>query len=210
MGEFDVLQRTSDGMFNATTLLKQWNGLSGQKKMIAHYFENNAVDEFINALMLEENLSYRNSVVIKSKANKGENAGTWMHPLLFIDFAMWVNPKFKVKVLRFVYDELIKYRNDAGDAYKKMASGIANIVDSSIMKDAMKKVAKALNYVVYNTHESNIRNKIADEDNLKEMYELEKDIAKLIRYGYIKNFSDLINHLRNRWCEKWQPKILKA
>lgn len=34
-----------------------------------------------------------------------------MHPLLFIDFAMWLNPAFKVKVLKFVYDELIKFRN---------------------------------------------------------------------------------------------------
>ena len=25
MGNFDILQRTSDGMFNATELLKQWN-----------------------------------------------------------------------------------------------------------------------------------------------------------------------------------------
>lgn len=25
MGEFEVNQRTSDGMFNATILLKQWN-----------------------------------------------------------------------------------------------------------------------------------------------------------------------------------------
>ncbi|MBC7407182.1 MAG: KilA-N domain-containing protein [Arcicella sp.] len=40
--------------------------------------------------------------MIKSKANKGVNAGTWMHPILFIDFAMWINPKFKVKVLKFV------------------------------------------------------------------------------------------------------------
>lgn len=31
----------------------------------------------------------------KSRANKGDNAGAWMHPILFVDFAMWINPKFK-------------------------------------------------------------------------------------------------------------------
>ena len=34
MGEFSVYQRTSDGMFNATDLLKQWNETSGQKKQM--------------------------------------------------------------------------------------------------------------------------------------------------------------------------------
>ena len=32
------------------------------------------------------------------------NGGTWMHPMLFIDFAMWINPSFKYDVLKFVYD----------------------------------------------------------------------------------------------------------
>ena len=45
----------------------------------------------------------------------------WMHPFLFIDFAMWINPTFKVTVIKFVYDELINYRNEAGDAYREMA-----------------------------------------------------------------------------------------
>lgn len=31
---------------------------------------------------------------------------------------MWINPKFEVKVIKFAFDELIKYRNDAGDNYK--------------------------------------------------------------------------------------------
>lgn len=29
MGSFDVLQRTNDGMFNASALLKQWNAVDG-------------------------------------------------------------------------------------------------------------------------------------------------------------------------------------
>lgn len=124
MGDFDVIQRTSDGMFNATTLLKAWNEYSGQKKQMIHYSENASTNEFISALLSEENLKERNSVVLQSR---GKSGGTWMHPLLFIDFAMWVNPTFKVKVLRFVYDQLIQYRNDAGDSYKEMTSAICKI-----------------------------------------------------------------------------------
>ncbi len=40
MGNFEVFQRTSDGFFNATTLLKQWNANSGMNKKLDHYFEN--------------------------------------------------------------------------------------------------------------------------------------------------------------------------
>jgi len=32
MRNFEVIQRTSDGMFDATSLLKQWNTYSGQQK----------------------------------------------------------------------------------------------------------------------------------------------------------------------------------
>lgn len=40
-----------------------------------------------------------------------------MHPILFVKFAMWLNPRFEVQVIKFVYDQMLKYRNDAGDAY---------------------------------------------------------------------------------------------
>lgn len=46
-----------------------------------------------------------------------------MHPLMFIDFAMWLNPAFKVKVLKFVSDQMLSYRNEVGEAYKQLASG---------------------------------------------------------------------------------------
>ena len=58
MGCFSVEQRTKDGMFNATSLLKQWNESSGQQKQIAHFFENENTKEFIEALMEEENFKY--------------------------------------------------------------------------------------------------------------------------------------------------------
>lgn len=51
MGDFDVLQRTSDGMFNATELLKQWNRSKGMKKEIGDYFDNNSSKEFINTII---------------------------------------------------------------------------------------------------------------------------------------------------------------
>lgn len=208
MGDFDVLQRTSDGMFNATALLKQWNNYSGQKKQMIHYTENASTNEFVNALISEENLSKRNSVIIKSKANRGANAGTWMHPLLFIDFAMWLNPAFKVKVLRFVYDQLIQYRNDAGYSYGAMTSAIAKIVRKEFLQAAIPQISKANNLIVFGEHERGIRNTKAEEAKMAELVELQKDIAKLINGGFIKSFEALIGYLRKLWRDKYTPKAL--
>lgn len=111
LANFTVEQRTKDGMFNATGLLKQWNEKNGQQKSIAHYLENSASQEFIKALINEENFTCRNSVYVVSKARIDRGGGTLMHPLMFIDFCMWLNPTFKVKVLKFVSDQMLSYRN---------------------------------------------------------------------------------------------------
>jgi hypothetical protein len=207
MGDFDVIQRTSDGMFDATSLLKQWNAYSGQQKKLDHYFENNSTKEFITALMSEENLNTRNSVYLKTRGKKGK---TMMCPLLFIDYSMWLNPAFKIKVLKFISDELLKYRNEAGDAYIKMTAAIASIVPKKNLPLSIKKVARALNYIVYNSHERELRNKQAEENKARELAELEKDVAKLINQDFIKSFSSLVNYLRRLWREKYMPKELRT
>lgn len=208
MGDFDVIQRTSDGMFNATSLMKQWNESNGSKKEIKHFLEENKnTQEFINALISEENLKGRNSAYLKTRGIKG---GTWMHPFLFIKFSMWLNPRFEVKVIKFVYDELIKYRNEAGDAYRDMAASIQKIVPKKELPVRISQIAKAINYIVYNAHESEIRNKRAEEGKVRELAGLEKDIAMLINRGFIKSFDGLIQHLRLIWREKYEPKELAS
>jgi len=219
MDKFEVIQRTKDGMFNATSLLKQWNNCSNIKKDIDDYLKNESTKEFVTALISEENLDTQKNgydgsdcklAYYRSRANKGDNAGTWMHPIMFIDFCMWLNPTFKVKVLKFVSDEMLKYRNDAGDAYREMCTSVAKLVEKTFIQTAIKDVAKALNYIVYNNHEPMMRNKNADESLLREMVELEKDIVKLIHFGFVKSFDGLKEYLRVRWREKWQPKVLTA
>ena len=208
MGEFEVLQRTSDGMFNSTLLLTQWNRSNKESKEISKFFENSNTKKFITALMLEENLHTQNSAYVKSRASKGSNAGTWMHPILFVKFAMWLNPRFEVKVIKFVYDELIKYRNDAGDAYREMSSSISRIVDKSFMPVAIQNIAKALNHIVFSSHESDIRNKQADESKMRELFELERKVSSLINEGFIISYEQLVKYLRKIWSQKHTPKAL--
>lgn len=209
MGQFHVEQRTKDGMFNATDLLKQWNKSAGQQKDIAHYFENSSTEEFINALISEEKFTSRNSVYVKSKARADRGGGTWMHPIMFVDFAMWLNPAFKVKVIKFVYDQMLKYRNDAGDAYRELSSAISSIVPRTFMPQAMSKIGEALNFVVFGKHEKMLRNKKGSEESMRELFELERRLADNINDGLIKDFEQVIAFLRKRYSNKYYPKVFK-
>lgn len=207
MGDFKVTQRTKDGFFNATELLKRWNEKSGMKKELKHYFENQSSNELINTIVERENLNSRNSAYLSSR---GKNGGTWMHPILFIDFAMWINPSFKYDVIKFVYDEMIRYRNEAGDAYRELSSAIMKIVPKDFMPKAMQKIGEALNWVVFNQHEKMLRNKFGDEKKQRELCQLEKKVADLINEGFITDFDKLIIYLRRQYAKRNYPQVFLA
>lgn len=200
MGEFKVEQRTVDGFFNATALLKQWNVHNGAKKDLKHYFENQSANELINTIVERENLNSRKSAYLSSR---GKNGGTWMHPILFIDFAMWINPSFKYDVIKFVYDEMIKFRNLAGDAYPSMCRAVRSIMPEPIFREKVKDLARSLNIIVYGRHESEMRNKIGDESKIREMYELEKQIAQWISIGLVSNYKQLKAALNKLYYQKY-------
>lgn len=205
MGQFEVAQRTKDGMFNATALLKQWNAqLNVPIRKMDNYFNSAKTQEFINTILQRENLNTPKMVYLKSR---GKDGGTWMHPLLFIDFAMWINPAFKYDVLKFVYDQMIQYRNNAGDAYRELSAAVATIVPKSEMKTKMRKIGEALNWVIFNAHEKMLRNKQGDEDKQKELWMFEKKVATLINEGFIKDYKHLIAYLRKQYVTRNSPKV---
>jgi len=210
MGDFSVYQRTSDGMFNATALLKQWNELNGMKKEMKDYFVNQSTKEFIDTIIKRENLHRGNSPYVKSRASRGNNAGTWMHPLLFIDFAMWINPSFKYDVLKFVYDQLIQFRIEAGDTYREMAAEIARISRKQDVTHNITNVARAINIIVYGKHQREIRNKEAEEQSMRDLVKMQIKVTELIREGFIKTYADLIGYLRRIWIDRNQPAELSA
>ena len=120
-----------------------------------------------------------------------------------------INPKFKLQVIKFVYDELIKNRHDAGDNYRLLAEAVAKIVDRAFLPVAIQNIAKAINYVVFNKHVSGIRNSQASEDTLKQLSDLEFKLSELINEGFIKDYEQAMSYLRKQWNNKHQPKLLK-
>lgn len=209
---FSVIQRTSDGYFDANALLTQWNSVEGNiRRRMDKFLEADNTKEFIKALAKDESQRSKmtigeNQLVIKTKGRNMKEGKTpdkvWMNPLLFIKFAMWINPTFEVKVLRFVYDEMIRYRNDAGDAYKELSSAVMKIVPRDFMPKAMQKIGEALNWVIFNNHERDLRNKHGEEQKQRELYQLEKKVADLINEGFISTFDNTIGYLRSQYQKR--------
>lgn len=207
MGDFIVTQRTKDGFFNATALLKQWNSKAMSERKMSNYFASEKTSEFIETIMKRENLNTPKMVYLKSRGKY--NGGTWMHPLLFIDFCMWINPSFKYDVLKFVYDEMIKYRNDAGDAYRELGSAVSKIVAKGFMPKAMSKIGEALNWVIFNGHEKLLRNKNGEEKSLRDLWQLERKVADLINEGFITTYDNLIAYLRKQYQTRNIPACIR-
>ena len=204
LAQFTVEQRTKDGMFNATALLKQWNEQDGvAQRKLDNYFASSKTAEFIETIMNRENLHTPKMVYVKSRASRGNQVGTWMHPLLFIDFAMWINPSFKYDVLKFVYDRMLVYRNEAGDAYKALSSAMNKICTPHQMKKYMPILGRGINFIVTGRHEHKLRNEYGTEDKQKEYFELEKQVAMLIDEGFLKTPDDVANYLRRKFQKKY-------
>ena len=216
---FSVVQRTKDGYFDGSELLRQWNAVKGnEQRKMDEFLCSKSTLKFIDALIQEDNEcglgenspKIDNQVVKKSKVKIKGAIGrpkeqVWMHPFLFTKFAMWINPRFEVKVIKFVYDEMIKYRNDAGDAYKELGNAVSKIVPKDFMQIAMPKVAEAINWVIFNHHEKNLRNKKGEESLMRDLFAFEKKLADLINEGFISTYENLMLYLRNQYAKRHMP-----
>lgn len=115
MDGHSVSQNHKTQMFRANDLLDVANRM-GAKKIMANYFLIDTTENLIHQICREENISEKEV----KKTTSGRNGGTWMHPILFIDFAMWLSPEFRYKALRWVKDGLLETRDASGESFKTM------------------------------------------------------------------------------------------
>lgn len=102
---------------------------------------------------------------------------------------------------------MIRFRNDAGNAYREMAAAIASIVSREEIPKCMEEIAKALNFVIFKEHRKDIRNDFGEEKKQKELWELEKKIADLITDEFITSYEGVIEYLCKQYAKKYFLKI---
>ncbi len=118
----EVRQEHKTRFFNINDFTKVANTYRANKGMTEARFDvykkSQKTQEFLDALMEDENLIQ----VIKS--SKGKDGSTWAHPLVFFDYAMWISPELKIKVYKWLYDNLAEFRDVSGDSYKVLTGVI--------------------------------------------------------------------------------------
>lgn len=190
-----VHQRTDDGYFNANSLVALYAANTGQFKHPSHFLRNESTKEFLKELADHTGISEYDLYTRPHKQS------CWMHPLLFLDFAMWLSPEFKLKVLVWLHDNLITFRNQAGDYYKEMTMTISDTYEKWAGKKAGALVfireANYLNSLI--GAESGMRNELS-EKQLNDLNQLQLANIKLMKSGLskskrheqLKNFYELI------------------
>jgi hypothetical protein len=83
-------QRVSDNFINATKWCKQF----GKGREWKRFMDLDSTPKFIESCC--SNLMVDKSVLIQTK--QGRTGGTWVHPLVAIKLAEWLNPDFEVFV----------------------------------------------------------------------------------------------------------------
>lgn len=130
-------------------------------------------------------------------SGKGENRTTMCNPYIWVLLAMELNPELYAKVVIWLSDNLIINRIEAGDKYNDLCKAASKFKDVDY-----RTIAKGINYIVFNIHETMLRNK-ASETELKEIEELQKSLAFAIDMGYINSFSSLLGEIRKIYSMKW-------
>lgn len=189
-----IRQNSKNQFFNATDLIDSYNNKSGESKRIQNYLDNDSTKRFIIALAEAETLNNSNSSDLENgliETKRGKNGGTWMHPYLFIDLAMWLSPEFKVTVIKWVYDNLIKIRNEAGDTFKEVNNALFDSKPNSAPY-VYANEARMINKIVFGSQDSGQRN-LATEDQLNLLKSLQKADVQLIKEGkdYFERYTEL-------------------
>lgn len=188
-------QRNTDGYFNATLLLEMANANSDKKRRFADFWENDGTQSFMKELADSLNVEKKAPLltILPSdlyETKRGRGGCTWMHPYLFVKFAMWLSPKFEVQVIKWVYDNLIDFRNQAGDYYKELCSSIMNRYTQYYSNKPSPLVfsneAKYLNSLVIGEFKGLERNEI-NEKQLDLLNDLQKLDIDMIDRGFGKN-----------------------
>ena len=184
-----IRQKSDNGYLSANDLMKagnKWRIKNNKPPVdLQRWFQLEQTKEFVNEL--ENQLNEK--VKIASRGRKGE---TWLHPYLFIDLALYISPKLKIEVYQWLYDELLKYRNNSGDSYKKMTGALwHNSKNKSNFKESIRKTANiikkecgVIDWQKASEEQLRLRDKI--HENIALLSDVLNDNNEAIRLGIIK------------------------
>lgn len=188
-----VRQNHKTWFFNANDLLDLHNKDRKKKKELWKYTSSLSFKKLQWAVVKDEiantpkkgELKNEDILTIETK-RWSVNWWTWMHPYIFIDFAMWLSADFKVTCIKWLYDHLIKFRDECWDWFKEVNKALFEQKANLPMFEYSNE-AKMINKLVFWSIDKEQRNK-ATENQLGLLKAIQKADVKLI----------------NDWCDYYE------
>jgi len=125
--EFELTGRKKV-MVNATLMAKIY------KKEVTHFLENDSTKKFISACLKTRNSEFLGIKTREDLVYGKQKSGTWMHRVLALKFAAWLNPDFEL----WVYSTIDKILSGYGN---KLETSIKKTVE---LKDELRKIESTL------------------------------------------------------------------
>lgn len=112
---YTIEHRDEDGYINVTNLCK-----AGGKQFKA-WKRNQKTKAFLQVLSSEVNIFTSDLIKLGTGSNY-KNSSTWVHPLVAINIAQWISPRFDVKVSGWVYEIMMTGKVDITNtkSYKEL------------------------------------------------------------------------------------------
>lgn len=189
-----ISQKSQSGFFSATDLVKagnMWRLTNGMDLFnINEYFRLKGTIDFVEEL--------QNKYGEVKISRRGRSKNTWVHPILFIDIALAISPTLKIEVYEWLFDNLIKFRNDSGDSYKKMSGYLfahtknkSNFYkEISEVADKIKLACNVTDWQTATESQLQLRDKI--QDNISLLSDVLRDNKEAVRISILKAVKDEI------------------
>lgn len=137
----EVAQKSKSEFLSATDLVRagnEWRKSHGFPEFnFFQWRQSKSTKEFMASLEKK----FGNVLI----SGRGRGNHTWVHPFLFLDLALSINPELKIEVYEWLFDKLLEYRNDSGDSYRVMTGALYdNCKNKSKFAQAMSMLAEKI------------------------------------------------------------------
>jgi len=203
-----IRQNHKTSCFNANDLLELYNTTTEKKADMHSYLRSKQFKKFKNEVIKDILQNTQKIGILKSseeshemdmifldetvcQVKRGKNGGTWLHPFLFMDFAMWLSPEFKLTCIKWIYDKLIQVRDECGDTFKEVNDALFNKKPNTAPFEYANE-ARMINKIVFGNQDKGQRNG-ASEQQLDMLKNLQKIDIGLIKEGkeYFERYEEL-------------------
>lgn len=199
MGDFKVEQRTKDGFFNATSLLRQWNSA------------NFTIDEFLNSEDVKDMGNTYEGTLYEI-----DDGGVWCCRYMFNELLILIDPVlFFVELPCALYSAKWEY-------YLQLALEIDGMKYRRSPKDVITYILTDNSglYKIGSTTNLNERLKQLSigNPNIQLCFYLKCDVerilhdkfaSKRVKGEWFKLTKEDLAYMRKKWTDKWCPKMLR-